>query len=110
MDADSIKSLMSILVWGGLFFFMMRFGCGAHMMGGHGHGQHGSQGDTEGEIKDPICGMTVDPQKSSFASAYRGKTFHFCSASCRDKFEREPEKFAGSAALEEQPQGGHHHG
>ena len=112
MDADSIKSLMSILIWGGLIFFMMRFGCGAHMMGGHGHhGGHGDAGETtDKEIKDPVCGMTVDRQKSSYASAYRGKTYHFCSTSCRDKFEQGAEKYAGGAAQGEQQKGGHHHG
>ncbi len=110
MDAESLKSLVSILIWGGLFFLMMRYGCGAHVMGGHGHGQHAGHGDTDGETKDPVCGMTVDRQKSSFASAYHGKTYHFCSWSCRDKFAQAPEKYAGSAAQGEQHQGGHHHG
>lgn len=36
MDAEGIKSLPWILVWGELFFLMMRYGCGAHTMGGHG--------------------------------------------------------------------------
>ncbi len=109
MDTESIKPLISILIWGGLFFFMMRFGCGAHMMGGHGHAHHGS-GDTDGARKDPVCGMTVDRNKSTAASVYRGKTYHFCSATCRDKFEQIPEKYSGAAAPGETQQGGHHHG
>ncbi len=32
-----MNSLIYFLIWGGLFFLMMRFGCGAHVMG-HGHG------------------------------------------------------------------------
>ncbi|MDE2423943.1 MAG: YHS domain-containing protein [Betaproteobacteria bacterium] len=110
MDTESIKSLLSILIWGGLFFVMMRYGCGAHIMGGHGHGQHGGHGDMGGETKDPVCGMTIDPERSSAASAYRGKTYHFCSTSCRDKFELAPEKYVGALAQGEQHQGGHHHG
>ena len=105
MDIESIKPLLSILVWGGLFFFMMRFGCGAHMMGGHGHGHHG--GHSDGETKDPVCGMTVDWDKSTAASVYRGSTYHFCSATCRDKFEQSPEKYTDPSAT---AQGGHHHG
>jgi YHS domain-containing protein len=35
--------------------------------------------------KDPVCGMTVD--KATALHAERdGKTFHFCSDRCRDKF------------------------
>ena len=110
MDIESIKPLLSILIWGGLFFFMMRFGCGAHMMGGHGHGQRGGHGDLDDETKDPVCGMTVDRNKSAAASVYRGKTYHFCSATCRDKFELTPEKYIGVSAQSETQQGGHHHG
>ena len=41
MDTESLKSLGWFLLWGGLFFVMMRYGCGRHLMGGHsGHGGH----------------------------------------------------------------------
>ncbi len=112
MDPESIKSLLSFLLWGGLFFLMIRFGCGAHMMGGHGHhGGHGKPGDTpEGQAKDPVCGMAVDRDKSTAASVCRGKTYYFCSASCRDKFEKEPAKYAAAPARDEHQHGGHHHG
>ena len=112
MDTESIKQLGSLLIWGGLFFVLMRFGCGAHMMGGHGHhGGHDDPGDTtDKETKDPVCGMTVDRQKSTAASTYRGKTYHFCSSTCRDKFDREPEKYAIATPRGEQAQGAHHHG
>ena len=112
MDVDSIRPLISILIWGGLFFVMMRFGCGAHMMGGHGrHSGHSGTEDAAGtEIKDPVCGMVIDRQNSTAASNYRGKAYHFCSASCRDKFEQAPEKYAGVARVGTAPQGGHHHG
>lgn len=112
MDAETIKSLVSILIWGGLFLVMMRFGCGAHVMGRHGH--HGGHGSDEGAngggpTKDPVCGMSVDRGKAAGASVYGGRTYYFCSASCRDQFERTPEKYA--AAGEAQPvHGGHHHG
>ena len=110
MDTESIKPLLSILLYGGLFFFMMRYGCGAHMMGGHGHGHQGGHGDIDGEAKDPVCGMTVDRNKSTSASVYRGKTYYLCSATCRDKFETDPEKYVGVAAQPGARQGGHDHG
>ena len=111
MDTDSIRQLVSILIWGGLFFVMMRFGCGKHMMGGRGH--HGGHGDSAGadqESKDPVCGMAVDRKKSTAASRYLGRTYYFCSATCRDKFEGAPEKYASNAAAGEPAQGGHDHG
>jgi len=35
--------------------------------------------------KDPICGMTVDPDTSLHAE-HDGKTFYFCSSHCQQKF------------------------
>jgi YHS domain-containing protein len=43
--------------------------------------------------KDPVCGMEVDEQKVTQKSEYKGKTYYFCSATCRKKFEKEPEKY-----------------
>lgn len=112
MEAESLKNLGWLLLWGGMFFVMMRYGCGAHMMGGHGHGSHGGQSNAppNGDTKDPVCGMTVNPQKAAAAAVREGVTFYFCSTSCRDKFEQAPEKYVGAATHSEQQQGGHHHG
>ena len=110
MDAEGLKSLGWIVLWGLLFFVMMRYGCGAHIMGGHGHhGGHGKQGGSGGE-KDPVCGMAVDPEKAAGASVHAGKTYYFCSTSCRDKFEKQPAKYAAARARDEHQHGGHDHG
>jgi Cu+-exporting ATPase len=34
---------------------------------------------------DPICGMEVD-EKTALSAEHEGKTYHFCSPGCRDKF------------------------
>ena len=47
---------------------------------------------TKGSIsvtKDPICGMTVDPATALHAER-DGKTFYFCSDSCKQKFMSTP--------------------
>ena len=112
MDGETLKSVGWLLLWGGVFFVMMRYGCGAHMMGGHGHGGHGGHDDATpgGGAKDPVCGMSVDPQKAVAAAVRDGKTYYFCSTSCRDKFEQAPDKYVGVSAQSGQQQGGHHHG
>lgn len=101
MDAESLKSLGWLLIWGGLFFVMMRYGCGAHMMGGHGHGHNHGKENSGGNSKDPVCGMAVEPQKAAAAAVRNGNTYYFCSTSCRNKFEQEPDKYLGKL-------GGHH--
>ena len=112
MDTESLKSLGWLLLWGGLFYIMMRYGCGAHMMGGHGGHSHGGHGDAArgGDGKDPVCGMTVDPKKAAAAAVRGGSTYYFCSTSCREKFEQAPEKYIGAAAQGGHQHGGHHHG
>ena len=44
--------------------------------------------------KDPVCGMDVDPAKAAGTATRGGRTFHFCSDSCRRKFEADPARYA----------------
>lgn len=42
---------------------------------------------------DPVCKMKVDETKAKFTSTYEGKTIYFCSAHCKQVFDREPTKY-----------------
>ncbi|MBI4294290.1 MAG: YHS domain-containing protein [Betaproteobacteria bacterium] len=107
MDSESLKSIGSFLLWGGVIFLMMRYGCGAHMMGRHrGHGSCGKdRAAPDGNVRDPVCGMSVNPENAAAATVRGGTTHYFCSVSCRDKFEQLPELIA-----DESTPGGHQHG
>lgn len=99
-----VSSILSIIIFGGLFYLMMRRGgCG---MGHRGHGGHGS-GDGQGRhsnheegsgsggsrmIKDPVCGVFVDLQ-TSISSKHMGQNFYFCSPACKENFDKEPMKY-----------------
>jgi Cu+-exporting ATPase len=48
--------------------------------------------------KDPVCGMTVDPDRAAAQSARDGKTFYFCSKGCAAKFAAAPEKYLDAPA------------
>jgi Cu+-exporting ATPase len=69
-------------------------GCcgGHHDHAGHAHGQFHA-GDAT--VRDPVCGMTVDPATSKHRFDHHGKTFHFCSAGCRTKFAADPDAWLG---------------
>lgn len=97
-----MATILYFALWAAVIFLMMRFGCGAHMMG-HGHGGHGSSHDaavTSGGPRwvpperntDPVCGMTV-ATKGAKSNVYNGSVYYFCSADCRDKFEASPTSF-----------------
>jgi YHS domain-containing protein len=44
---------------------------------------------------DPVCKMTVEPAKAAAQSSYKGQTYYFCAVGCKQKFDREPEKYLG---------------
>ncbi|PJB68435.1 MAG: YHS domain-containing protein [Anaerolineae bacterium CG_4_9_14_3_um_filter_57_17] len=47
-------------------------------------------------VKDPVCGMAVNPQNAAASIKYKGQTYYFCSALCTIMFEREPEKYVNA--------------
>jgi len=47
----------------------------------------------QNDVKDPICGMTVEKSKAKHKSEFQGKTFYFCCAGCKQKFEQSPERY-----------------
>jgi len=49
------------------------------------------QEDGEKMAKDPVCGMDVDPKEAAGRTVYKGKTYYFCSSSCKDSFDGDPE-------------------
>ncbi|MBX9910656.1 MAG: HAD-IC family P-type ATPase, partial [Beijerinckiaceae bacterium] len=51
----------------------------------------------EHDVKDPVCGMMVDPQSASYRMQHGGHPFYFCSARCRNQFERDPRRYLSSA-------------
>jgi Cu+-exporting ATPase len=46
-------------------------------------------------VKDPVCGMDIDPVTATGPSEYKGQTYYFCSLACKKAFDKEPEKYLG---------------
>jgi len=42
---------------------------------------------------DPVCKMTIDEQKAAGKSEYNGKTYYFCAAICKTKFDQNPKAY-----------------
>src|SRR5438270_11476300 len=47
-------------------------------------------------VRDPVCGMYVDPAKARGQAEYQGQTYYFCSPRCVERFNAEPEKYLAS--------------
>ena len=42
---------------------------------------------------DPVCRMTINEEKAVEKTEYNGKAYYFCGKGCKDRFEKEPEKY-----------------
>ena len=88
-----MQGLLTLLLYAGLFYVMMRFGCGAHMVHGHGGHDHRHQVDA---ATDPLCGMPVAADHG-YAKVHAGRPYRFCSRACLDKFETDPQRYLVTA-------------
>lgn len=62
--------------------------------GHHGHSHHShDHSDHTNKVKDPVCGMTIDPAKAAAKQVYKGETIRFCSLNCEKKFLADPEAY-----------------
>lgn len=48
-------------------------------------------------MKDPVCGMTVDPAPAKWSHQHEGSPHYFCSKGCMTKFAAEPERYLKGA-------------
>jgi Cu+-exporting ATPase len=44
-------------------------------------------------VKDPVCGMNVDPGTAPAKYNYKNSIYYFCNPRCRDRFQDDPEKY-----------------
>lgn len=113
-------TVLYFILIAGFFFLMMRFGCGAHVMG-HGHGAHEGHGAGSPQSRetarwlppetdiDPVSRMSVRTD-SAKSAVYRGAVYYFSSDEHREMFEAEPERYIGAKTGAEGTSAEHHHG
>ena len=113
-----MDTIWQLLLFGGLIYLMMRFGCGAHMFGhgskdkkdahagghggccGGGGGKHADASAGGGQHQrmppkmdtDPVCGKTVSTEKAK-TTVHGGLVYFFCSPQCREAFEAAPHNY-----------------
>src|SRR4029450_5602849 len=49
------------------------------------------------QVKDPVCGMTIDSNSAAASSSYQGQAYYFCSTQCKTQFDANPAKYVSSA-------------
>ena len=75
-----------------------------HHAHAHGHASHQHEAKSPPNlVKDPVCGMDVDPLTARFQATFEGRAFYFCSQNCHDKFKANPEQYVAVAPAKAAP-------
>ncbi len=54
---------------------------------------HDHSSPEDGTVRDPVCGMSVNPHAAKHRAIHDGHPYYFCSARCREKFTAAPAKY-----------------
>ena len=57
-------------------------------------------------VKDPVCGMEINPETAAGKSEYQGQTYYFCCEHCKKSFDKQPEKYVSGSHSDQHE---HHH-
>ncbi len=83
---------------------------GDHDHSDHGHHQHEPEHrhasiapGAAALVKDPVCGMDVDPATAAFRTTYEGRTYYFCSQGCERSFVADPKRYLNLAQNQKEP-------
>jgi P-type Cu+ transporter len=49
-------------------------------------------------VRDPVCGMNIDPATAAGQFDYQGATYYFCNPSCLERFRAAPAKYLAAPA------------
>ena len=44
-------------------------------------------------VKDPVCGMSVNPDTAAGSTDYKGQTYYFCCEHCLQRFKNSPDQY-----------------
>lgn len=66
----------------------------SNQSGSASHTEYGHSHDHHSTTKDPVCGMTVDPNDPKGGqSLFQNVNYYFCNSKCRSKFDLDPQKY-----------------
>ncbi len=91
VDSELLRTTALLVTLGVSFFLMRRHGGGCSHAATHGAGSQNRADDSE--TKDPVCGMSVEPHKAAAQVFHEGRTYFFCSLSCRERFAKDASRF-----------------
>ena len=51
----------------------------------------------QASVRDPVCGMQIDPTDAAATTAYQGQVFYFCRTECQQQFDQNPQQYVKAA-------------
>jgi len=64
----------------------------------HAHDHPGATATDAGTVRDPVCGMMVDPATTPHHARHDGNDYAFCSDGCRRRFISDPQRYLAAPA------------
>ena len=55
--------------------------------------------NTSNRVRDPVCGMMIDPAQAAAKFDYQGQTYYFCNPGCLKKFQAQPDVYLSTVPL-----------
>lgn len=53
-------------------------------------------------VKDPVCGVDIDPATAVGKSEYKGQTHYYCLPGCNKSFDKDPKTYIGHGGHQQQ--------
>ena len=102
MDYATWKYVVPVLMLGAVIVALLRLRWSVHVNQAHAQSRlHADDATDQGYVTDSVCGTRVKRDHKATATVHQRKAYYFCSKSCRDKFEAQPETYAARAAGDE---------
>jgi len=60
-------------------------------------------------VRDPVCGMELQPEEAFSEMEHRGQRVYFCSKECAEKFREDPDRYLLDSSGRKENGAGHHH-
>jgi YHS domain-containing protein len=65
--------------------------------GRHSRKEEGKTMTSKIAMQDPVCGMDVETNTAAGSTEHKGQTYHFCSLTCKEKFDHNPDQYLAKA-------------
>lgn len=96
MTTNALLLLLFVIGFGLVSFWMARQVSNGRDAGDPARRRHPDSvdaGPTPAQVRDPVCGMRLDPMEAAEVRTSLGRTIYLCSPGCAAEFDRAPGRY-----------------